>query len=217
MGKKAFLILCLALVTIAAVTAGVFSMKNGYASSTKQIKIPDSERFDLSGQPFNGKKQAKNIIIEFGDYRCPWCYKFQNEVYPSIQKNLLDTGKAKFYYINYTVLGPNSYKAANAAYYVSKKYPKSFFAFHDALFHAQQNENKNWVTDTLLIRLAKKVIPKLDIRQFKSIIKTNKYMRNVESLENNAEKIGVRGTPTLLVNDKNVNPFNYEAIKKELK
>jgi protein-disulfide isomerase len=186
-------------------------------SDNEKIKLSEAKVFDLKDQPYIGNKQAKNIIVEFSDYRCPWCKKFQLDIYPKIKKELVDKGKLKFYYVNFTVLGSNSDKAANAAYFIYKQYPESFFAFHDALFKSQDDEKKNWVTNNLLINLAKKTVPDLNKKEFASIIKSEQYMKQVHSINSNAKQIGVKGTPTVFVNNKFVNALDYKNITKRLK
>nr|WP_239529926.1 DsbA family protein [Sporolactobacillus spathodeae] len=188
---------------------------NKYVSNDK-IKLSNGKIFNLVDQPFLGKKDAKNIIVEFSDYRCPWCGKFQKDMYPLIKQRLVKTGKAKFYYVNLTVLGPNSYKAANAAAYIYKHYPEHFFKFHDILFSYQKNEKKNWVTDKLLLNVAKKSIPNLNENKFIGSIKNKEYMNQIKSLDSKITKIGIRVTPTLIVNGKVSNPFEYKSIQNKL-
>ncbi|BBO00028.1 DsbA family protein [Sporolactobacillus terrae] len=178
-----------------------------------EVKISKARTFSLSNQPYIGDRNAKNIIVEFSDYRCPWCKKFQVEVYPKIKTKLVNTGKAKFYYVNLTVLGPDSAKAANASYYIYKEYPQSFFAFHDALFESQSDEKKDWVTDALLIEKAEQTVPHLNRKEFLSAIKSNKYKNQVQNINEKVSKIGVKQTPTLVVNNRSIDPYDYKKIK----
>jgi protein-disulfide isomerase len=209
--KLLFITFVLLAVVIMLVGGFVFLNHNG---KEDVVKASNSEVFSLRNQPHVGDQQAKYIIVEFSDYRCPWCKKFQQEIYPKMKKDFIDTGKAKFYYVNFTVLGPNSAKAANAAYYIYQKYPRSFFAFHDALFKAQGDEKKNWVTNELLIEKAEQTVPHLDKEEFSSVIKSDKYKDQVSKIDNDVSKIGVKQTPTLIVNNKVVaNPYDYEKIK----
>ncbi|WP_176557803.1 thioredoxin domain-containing protein [Sporolactobacillus terrae] len=209
--RKKYIFIVAAVLFFILVVGGIAYLK--YMNSD-MVKGSNSKKFYLRNQPYVGSKNAKNIIVEFSDYRCPWCKKFQQEIYPKIKKDLVDTGKTKFYYVNFTVLGPNSAKAANAAYYIYQKYPRSFFAFHDALFKAQGDEKKNWVTNDLLVKKAEQTVPNLDRKELLSVINSDKYKDQIKNIDSDVIKIGVKQTPTLMVNNKVVeNPYDYEKIK----
>src|SRR5690348_16617653 len=74
-----------------------------------------STKIDYSNQPYIGKESAPVSIIEFGDYKCPNCKNFGNDVVPIIQKELVDTGKAKFYFMNDSFINVDSERSAKFA------------------------------------------------------------------------------------------------------
>ena len=69
--------------------------------SSDEPKQEETFSFDYSNQPFEGDENAPVEIVEFGDYKCPACKDFNDTVYPVIQKDLIETGKAKLYFMNY--------------------------------------------------------------------------------------------------------------------
>lgn len=84
----------------------------------KKVEKPASKSdvaIDYSGQPFLGKSSAPVSIIEFGDYKCPNCKNFADGVIPVIQKELVDTGKAKLYFFNDSFINVDSTRAAKFA------------------------------------------------------------------------------------------------------
>jgi protein-disulfide isomerase len=43
-----------------------------------------------------GRSDAPLTLLEFTDYQCPYCRKFQAETWPLLKKNYIDTGKLRF-------------------------------------------------------------------------------------------------------------------------
>lgn len=176
-------------------------------------KQPKSQNtLNLKNQPFLGKEESPVTIVEFADYRCPWCKKFEDQVVPKIRQNLVNTGKAKFYFINFTVLGDNSKVAANAADYIYTHYPDGFWAFHDALYLQQKSEEKNWITKKLLIKTAEATVPGLNKKDFAYAIDHNTYLNKVKYDNKLAEKADINETPTVLVNGKKIKNLGYESL-----
>ena len=56
--------------------------------------------------PILGNKDAKVTMIEFADFRCPFCEQFYSQTEPQIIKDYVDTGKVKFTFRNFAFLGP---------------------------------------------------------------------------------------------------------------
>src|SRR3954463_6148013 len=79
------------------------------------------EAIDYAGQPFLGEKSAPVKIVEFGDYKCPYCKNFNDSLLPSIEKDLIDTGKASLYFMNYSFINVDSTRSAKFAEAVFKE------------------------------------------------------------------------------------------------
>jgi hypothetical protein len=76
---------------------------------------PDAAAINYAGQPFIGEEEAPVSIVEFGDYKCPYCKDFHESFLPLIQKELVNTGKAKFYFMNDSFINVDSTRAAKFA------------------------------------------------------------------------------------------------------
>src|SRR5581483_7418181 len=77
--------------------------------------VPQKQNVSVGHFPVKGDENAKVTIVEFADFRCPFCEKLFTDTIPQIQKDYVDTGKAKFAFRQYAFLGPASTTAANAA------------------------------------------------------------------------------------------------------
>jgi len=54
----------------------------------------------VTNQPTLGETNAPIVITEFGDYKCPACKAWGEQIFPQLQKDYIDSGKVKFSYVN---------------------------------------------------------------------------------------------------------------------
>ena len=53
---------------------------------------------NIRGLPFRGNESATVVMIEYVDFKCPFCMKFSKEIFPTILANYIKTGKVKYVY-----------------------------------------------------------------------------------------------------------------------
>ncbi len=147
--------------------------------------------------PLLGKSNAKVTIVEFADFRCPFCEKFFTDTESQIIKDYVDTGKAKFAFRHFAFLGPASVVAANAAECANEQ--GKFWQFHDYLYKNQPPESDTslYVTDKLT-NIAGTL--GINTNQFQSCLDGKKYDKNVNGDLADGQKAGVNGTPTVFIN-----------------
>lgn len=145
--------------------------------------------------PVLGKANAKLAIVEFGDYQCPFCGRFFKEIQPSIIKDYVDTGKAKFVYKNLAFLGKESVDAANAA--LCAKEQNKFWEYHDKLYNSQNGENQGAFSLDNLKKFASGL--GLNTTKFNSCLDSQKYNAQVQADIAEAGKNGFTGTPSTAV------------------
>lgn len=172
--------------------------------------------FELNRQLLKGDPNAPVTLIEFADFKCPICKKFHEQVAPQIQKELIDTGKAKLYFINLPFLGPDSTTAALATLSVYKQDSVKFWTFYDLIFQNQGPENQEWATIDLMLQLAKDAgLTDAQVSQVKSDIENKAGQADLDANSKIATNVNVTGTPSLFVNDVFVKEtFNFEKIKQ---
>src|SRR5690606_17989243 len=59
--------------------------------SERQAKPVDEQIFAYERQPVIGNPDAPVKIVEFGDYKCPVCKRFAEEIFPQLKRDFLDT------------------------------------------------------------------------------------------------------------------------------
>ncbi len=174
----------------------------------------NSGSFDLEGQPFVGDENASVTVVEFADYRCPYCKQFDEQIYPQLEDEYIESGDVKFYMMNYAFLGPGSTQAAAAGECVYEQDEEQFWDFHHAIYDNQGSESENWINQEFLMNLARDNTEGLDYDELESCISSQETLSEVQSDKRQGDQNGVGGTPTVFVNGEQIqNSMSYGSIK----
>ncbi len=141
-----------------------------------------------------GDANAPVTIVEYASMTCSHCAAFHQEVYPTLKKNFIDTGKTKFILREFP-LDP----LATAAFMLAREMGEKRDAVVDLLFTQQ----KNWAfIDKPLDGLAN-VLKQAGLGQdkFEAVLKDQDLYKKVTDVRARAtEKFGVNSTPTFYNN-----------------
>ncbi|MEW4226383.1 DsbA family protein [Rossellomorea marisflavi] len=177
------------------------------ATTTKKL-------VDVEGQPVLGEADAPVTIVEFGDFKCPACKVWGEEVFPQLVKDYVDTGKVKFSYVNVLIHGEESQMAGLAAESVLKNSPEQYWEFHKALFESQPDEETEWITLEKIKEITDS-IPGIVATKVEREINEEKGNDELERDANLVEKHNINRTPTIVINGIKINdPLNYDVIAK---
>lgn len=160
---------------------------------------PTSGKVSVDDDPVLGNKDAKVTLIEFSDYECPFCKRHFDQVYPSLKKNYIDTGKVKMVFRDYPLPfhDPMATFEANAADCAREQGGDSaYFKFHDAIF-AKTKSNGNGLTKDEVYQFASDL--GLNQGQLKSCADSLKYAEEVKKDATDGSSAGVSGTPAFFV------------------
>ncbi|MBO7745974.1 DsbA family protein [Paenibacillus sp. MWE-103] len=171
--------------------------------------------FDYANLPVLGKTDAPVKIVEFGDYKCPSCQIFSQQVKPVLEKEYVETGKVALYFMDFPFIGPDSTTAALAAHSVFHQSNDAFWKYYDALYKNQPDEKTLWATPDYLVKLAKDNGIDVDTDLLKKDIDGQTYIKEVNANNSAAIKANVQSTPTLFINGKEFTGSfaDYGAIK----
>ena len=166
--------------------------------------------------PTKGNNKAPVILIEFSDFQCSFCRKFWKETLSLIEKKYIQTGKVKFVYRHFAILGKHSTTAAQAAECAGEQ--GKFWPYHDKLFGNAGSPLA--FTDGKLKGYAKEL--GLKSQDFNQCLDSGKYFKKVDGETATAAFLGARGTPAFFLNGQllvGAQPFQVfeAAIEKELK
>lgn len=173
-----------------------------------------SANFDIENQPMIGNESAPVTIVEFGDYQCPYCKQFDEQIYPQLKQDYIDTGKANFVFINYAFLGQDSTEAAVASECVYNQDEQQFWDFHNSLYSNQGAEHSGWVTTDKLMSIARESTEGLNYDELQACIENSETSDQVQQDKSIGDSNGVSGTPTVFVNGQKINRWNsYSSLR----
>ena len=162
-----------------------------------------------------GSETAPVTIVELADFQCTFCRKFWKETLPRIEEAHIKTGKVRFVYRHFAILGEHSVAAAEAAECAGEQ--RKFWEYHDKLFASQ---GPFAFTKQNLKHYAKEL--GLNTVAFAQCIDSGRYIQKVEGETEVGTMLGVRGTPAFFINGRllvGAHPIETfrQIIEEELK
>lgn len=149
-----------------------------------------------------GEPSAKVELVEYGDLQCPVCKSFAEEILPPVIENQVRSGDVKVAFRNFPIIGPQSAPAGAAALAAGAQ--GKGWQFLDLFYHNQGAENAGYADDAFLTAIAEAVgVP--DIDKWNSDRKSAKFEEEVEETNEEAERLGLTGTPSLAIKGPSTN------------
>jgi protein-disulfide isomerase len=165
--------------------------KLNHESDTKATQAVAQNRreiFDDPETPVAGNPQGNATIVEFFDYRCPYC----KQVQPSLESLLKQDPKLRVVYKEFPILGPVSVTAAQAALAAQRQ--RKYDAFHAAMMAA-----RGQITDDTVYQVAGSV--GLDVDRLKHDMASPEIAQQLKANLALAEVLDIHGTPAFIVGD----------------
>lgn len=151
--------------------------------------------------PVLGNPQGDVTIVEFFDYRCPYC----KQAAETVTKVVKADGKVRLVLKEYPILGPQSVQAALAALAAQRQ--GKYAEMHDALM-AQRGP----LDDKVLEKIAGEV--KLDLVRWKADLERPELKQRLQAVLLQGREIGATGTPAFIIGDKMIpGAVDAEALK----
>ena len=129
-------------------------------------------------------------MVVFTDYRCPHCRAFEGQVIPEVESPVAN-GDLSFTVVPIGMLGEDSKLTAAAALCAARQGEAAFSALHEALFELPG------VNQEALVKLAGK--RGLESQPLRECLEKGSTAQEVEQNTLRAREIGIRGTPTVVV------------------
>lgn len=146
------------------------------------------EIFDDPDSPVGGNPAGNVSLVEFFDYRCPYC----KQVEPALESLLRQDGQLRLVYKEFPVLGPESVTAAKAALAARKQ--GKYAAFHRAMMAL-----KGQIDDASVFSVAGSV--GLDVERLKRDMAAPAVERILKANFNLADALDISGTPGFVIGD----------------
>jgi len=182
------------------------AMAQGASDVAKPVSLPDMAL---------GPRDASVTITEFASMTCPHCAAFNENVFPKIKSEYIDTGKVRYVFREF----PLDFKAAAGsmlARCIAKDDAGKYFAVVDMLFR-QQND---WVmknTTETLTRIGKQA--GLSQQAVETCLKDQALLDKMSADQKfAADVLKVNSTPTFFINGEVVKgETSFEEFDKRIK
>jgi protein-disulfide isomerase len=138
--------------------------------------------------PVGGNPEGDVTIVEFFDYRCPYC----KQVQPALEALLKEDPKIRIVYKEFPVLGPESLYASHMALAAARQ--DKYLTFHNAMM-----ATKGQITEKVILQVA--ATAGLDIGKAKTDMTAPAVKNIIEHNKALAEALDINGTPAFIIGD----------------
>jgi len=162
--------------------------RNEQARETAKSAIAEhrDEILNDPDSPVAGNAKGDVTIVEFFDYRCPYC----KQVEPSLAQLREEDPNVRFVYKELPILGPDSVVATRAALAARKQ--KKYQELHDALMRA-----RGTLDEATVLKIASEV--GIDTKQLKADMTSPDVERIIKRNIDLAHSLTISGTPGFII------------------
>ena len=165
----------------------------------RQAQEPTHPPLDINLIGYDqGSPDAPIKVIEVSDFGCGYCRVFNQEIFPEIKKEFIETGVVQWKFVPF-VLGmfPNGDKAALAAECAAAQGPDAFLRMRGRLFVDQAGWRNSQDPDGFFAQLAKD--EGLGVEAFSECLVNGEREGQVELDIRLGKALGTKGTPAFIV------------------
>ena len=176
-------------VIIEAIKAGDAKAKEQEEAQTREqiVKHRDDLVHDAAS-PEGGNPAGDVTIVEFFDYRCPYC----KQVEPALETLLKEDSRIRIVYKEFPILGPESMIASRVALAALKQSPQKYARLHTALMNA-----KGELSQDSILKAAEAA--GLDVAKIKADMSGRDIDALIKRNYSLAETLNIRGTPAFII------------------
>jgi protein-disulfide isomerase len=146
----------------------------------------------LAGAAVRGNPAASVVVVEYGDYQCPFCAAAERQTVPALATAYVEPGKVQLAFRQHPLeeLHPLALEASEAA--VCAERQGQFWQMHAALYADQRHLDE----PSLLARAGRLG---LDLSRFKACLAGGEALGRIREEARGAEDLGLTATPAFLV------------------
>ncbi|MGH8133356.1 MAG: DsbA family protein [Steroidobacteraceae bacterium] len=155
---------------------------------------PDPDRVQMRLQADEhalGSAGAPLTVVEFTDYQCPYCRRFQAQTWPRLKRDYVDTGKVRFIVRDLPLEFHLSARPAAAAAHCAGEQGK-FWAMHAVLLAGTADLGAGGIE-----RRARAI--GLDMARLHACVASGKYAFAIARNAAEADALGLSGTPSFII------------------
>jgi protein-disulfide isomerase len=131
-------------------------------------------------------------MVEFTDYQCPFCRRFEADSFAQLKKDYIDTGKVRFVSRDLPLdFHPNAPAAAMAARCAGEQH--KFWEMRDAMMLDTATD----LGPDSILKYGQKT--NLDMTAFRGCLSDKKYTSAIQKDTADAGTLGISGTPSFVI------------------
>ncbi|MFQ5701457.1 MAG: DsbA family protein [Acidobacteriota bacterium] len=138
-----------------------------------------------------GEPNAPVIIVEFSDFKCHACEKFNLTIMPNLEKEFISSGLVKVAFVDFPLTDHESYTTVAESVHCAGEQGK-YWQMHDALWR-----NIGALSDQSLVDYAAEL--GLNVSDFRSCLATDRFRRRVLDDLRFSYDLGLTGRPTFFI------------------
>ena len=144
-----------------------------------------------------GAAAAPITVYEMSDFQCPYCRRFSEETFPTLEREYVRTGKVRWVFVNFplTSLHSNAVPAAELALCAGKQ--NAFWPVHDLLFRHQEVWAPLKEPAAFFLSLADSA--RIDKAALLECVKAPAIRAEVRAEAEGSERSGASSTPTFYI------------------
>jgi protein-disulfide isomerase len=188
-----------------ATPAGQTAAAAGVVSATSNAgamagALTDSISLAADRGRIRGAESAPVWIVEISDFQCPYCKQWHDQSFAAIDKEYVQTGKARLAYLNYPLssMHKNALAAAEAAMCASVQ--GKFWPLHESLFSTQtrwaESDNPVPVFDSLSVTAG------VDAVRWRQCMTSHATAPLIDADHDRSRSAGVQSTPSFFIGDR---------------
>ncbi|HZX08794.1 DsbA family protein, partial [Kribbella sp.] len=145
-----------------------------------------------------GRADAPVAIVEYADFRCPFCAKFTRETLPELVRQYVDKGLVRYEFRDLPMFGEESWQGSIAGRAAARQ--GRFWEFLHAVHQAAPEHGHPPLPRTTLIGFAKKAgVP--DLARFERDLSDRDLRKAVESDAQEAQQLGLTSVPFFAIDN----------------
>ena len=176
----------LAIAMSLAVVAGGASADDPAEASGRAVQL----RLE-SDEQARGRPDAPLTLVEFTDYQCPYCRRFEAQTWPLIKRDWVDTGRLRFIVRDLPLEFHSAARPAAEAVHCAAEQGR-FWPMHDALLAEHAD-----LTPAGLTRAARSL--GVDPARFAACTSAHRYDAAIAHNAAAAQALGLHGTPAFVI------------------
>ena len=153
--------------------------------------IPKTASASTRGRPSLGDPDATVTVVEFTDYQCPFCSRFEASTFKKLKQTYIDTGKVRWVVLDMPLSFHKDAEFASQATHCANEQNK-FWELRELFFHNQKELQPEHIA-----KYAQQV--GIQPEAFNQCLNSNRYQENIQRDMAEAQKQRITGTPTFVI------------------